>query len=288
MKPQTSVAPETDLSRKRHMHPKPNSPFPWPCRIRVCQAGIRAQVAAVVTVLAALMVLSYLAPSAEARETPVVEVGEGTVRVGDDVFAGDGCARVGDVVAGDCGESSETQQGDEPAGDKREEKTEQEEPKTDEEKPSDDDSGGTTIREETTDPETTGAGRGEGGTTSFFGGTTPAGATAEDIEACPTAPPDDAAPATVERAVDGDTVELQKPVDGYDKVRLIGVNTPEMEGEDGSPEPGAEKASEFTADALEGEEVVLETDEEVESRKPRSQRSTCSKPPRSASRLPAS
>jgi hypothetical protein len=37
-----------------------------------------------------------------------------------------------------------------------------------------------------------------------------------------------------------------------------------MEGEDGSPEPSAEQAAEFTADALEGEEVVLETEEEVE------------------------
>lgn len=249
------------------MHPKPNSPFPWSYRPRVCRAGIRAQVAAVATVLATVLLLAYPVPHAdaqEAQETPGVEVGEGTVRVGDDVFAGDGCARAGDVVAGDCGESSETQQGDELAGDKREEKTEQEESKLDEEKPSDDDSGETTIREETTAPETTGAGRGEGVTTSFFGGTTQAGTTAEDIEACPTAPPDDAAPATVERAVDGDTVELQDPVDGHDKVRLIGVNTPEMEGEDGSPEPGAEKASEFTADALEGQEMVLETDEEVE------------------------
>lgn len=254
------------------MHPKPNSPFPWPYRPRVCEAGIRAQVAAVATVLAAVLLLAYPVPPAdaqEAEETPGVEVGEGTVRVGDDVFAGDGCARAGDVVAGDCGESSETQQGDEPAGDKREEKTEQEESKPDEEKPSDDDSGGTTIQEETIAPETTGreitgAGRTEGGTSGFFGDTNQAGTTSEDTEACPTAPSEDAVPATVERAVDGDTVELQDPVDGHDKVRLIGVNTPEMEGEDGSPEPGAEKAAEFAADALEGEQVVLETGEEVE------------------------
>ena len=266
------------------MHPQPKPTSPWLYRPRVCQAGIRAWTVAFVVVLAVLLFLSYPALPAgaqekqEAQETPRVEVGDGTVRVGDDVLAGDGCARAGDVVAGDCGESSETRQGNEPADDEPKNKSE-EESKPDEEKTSDDNSGGTTIREkttapETTAPETTGGGttlqettvaeRTEGGTASLFGGTTQAGTTSEDIEACPMAPTDDATRATVKRAVDGDTIELKEPVDGYDTVRLIGVNTPEMEGEDGSPEPGAQEASEFTANALEEQEVVLETDEEVE------------------------
>ena len=246
------------------MHTQPKATSPWFYSPRCCQAGIRAWTVAFVVVLAALLFLSYPVPPAgaqEAQETPGVKVGDGTVRVGDDAFAGDSCARTGDVVAGDCGESSETQQRNEPADDEPKDKSE-EELKPDEEKPSDDNSGGTTIREETTAPDTTG-----GGTTlqeTTGAGPTEAGTTSEDIEACPTAPPDDAAWATVERAVDGDTVELEEPVDGYDRVRLIGVNTPEMEGEDGSPESGAQEASEFTADALEGQEVVLETDEEVE------------------------
>ncbi|MGB3682573.1 MAG: thermonuclease family protein [Rubrobacteraceae bacterium] len=202
-----------------------------------------------------------------------MEVGDGTVRVGDDVFAGDGCARAGDVVAGDCDGNSETPQGDEPTDTSRE-KAGQETSNSDGQKPSNDNSGGTTIQKGITAPETpgggttvqntTGVGRTEGRATSLFGETTQAGTTSEEIASCPTAPPEDAETAKVGRAVDGDTVELKEPVDGYDKVRLIGVNTPEMEGEDGSPEPGAKEASEFTADALEGQEVVLETDQEIE------------------------
>ena len=249
-----------------HQRPKPTSPSPY-CSL-ACQAGIRAWTVAVVAVLAALLFLSYPAPPADAQEaekTPGVEVGDGTVRVGDDVFAGDGCARAGDVVAGDCDEDSQAQQGSEPANDAPKEKAEQEESTSDEEKPSNDNSGETTIQEEITAPETTGGGTTvqedigaeptEGGTTAFSGGATQAGttsdATSDDIESCPADPPDDATQATVARAVDGDTVELKEPVDGYDRVRLIGVNTLEMEDEDGSPEPGAQEASEFTADALE-------------------------------------
>ncbi len=75
---------------------------------------------------------------------------------------------------------------------------------------------------------------------------------------CPIGPPTDALEATVTRAVDGDTVEIEEPVEGVDAVRLIGVDTPEMEGEGGDSEPYAEEAARFTADALEGEEVLLE------------------------------
>lgn len=259
------------------MHPQPQPTSPWPYRPWSCLSGVRAWIVAVVAILAALVFLSSPAPPAgaqEAQEAPGVEVGDGTVRIGDDVFAGDGCARAGDVVAGDCGERPETKPGDEPAGDDPEEKSETEESTSDEEQPPGDNPGETTILKETTAPEnpgggttvqvTTGTGGGGGGTIAFSGGTVRAETASGAIEACPAAPSDDAATATVARAVDGDTVELQEPVNGYDTVRLIGVDTPELEGEDGGPEPGAEEASRFTAEALGGREVLLETDEEVE------------------------
>ncbi|MGF1472712.1 MAG: thermonuclease family protein [Rubrobacteraceae bacterium] len=226
-------------------------------------------------VLAALMFLSYPSTPAEAQETPEtpgVEVEDGTVRIGDDVFAGDGCARAGDVVAGDCDESPESQGKDQrqegPADDTADKKDAHEEAGADEEQPSEENLGGTTVQEESTTPRTTGSGTTVGrtlGTESNSDATTRAGTTAgESLAVCPTAPPEDAAPATVAQTVDGDTVELKDAVDGYDTVRLIGVDAPEMEGEDGSPEPGAEKASQFTTDSLEGREVLLETDEELE------------------------
>ncbi|MGF1472818.1 MAG: thermonuclease family protein [Rubrobacteraceae bacterium] len=187
-----------------------------------------------------------------------MEVGDGTVRIGDDVFAGDGCARAGDVAAGDCGEGSGNQ----------EKSQEQKEAEPDEDQPSESSTGGTTVQKDSTAPQTIGGEttvENTAGTESNGGTTAGAGTTeGEDIAACPVAPPEDAAPATVARAVDGDTVELEEAVDGYDTVRLIGVDTPEMEAEGGTPEPGAEEASQFTAESLEGEEVVLETDKEVE------------------------
>jgi hypothetical protein len=42
------------------------------------------------------------------------------------------------------------------------------------------------------------------------------------------------------------------------------MDTPELDGKDAGPEPGAEEAKAFTAESLEGKEVTLETDEEVE------------------------
>lgn len=242
------------------MDPQPLPTSPGLARPEIYQRGIRVWRIGVVAVLAALLFLSYPVVSAEAQETPEtpgVEVGDGTVRIGDDVFAGDGCARAGDVVAGDCGEGSKNQ----------EKSQEQEEAKPDKAQQSEDKTGGTTVQKESNAPETTGGGTAVENTagTESNGGTTAGGTTErEDIASCPVAPPEDTAPATVARAVDGDTVELEEAVDGYDTVRLIGVDTPEMEGEGGSPEPGAEEASQFTADTLEGEEVVLETGEEVE------------------------
>ena len=253
------------------MYPRPQSTSPGLSRPAPYRCGIRAWGIGILAVFAALLFLSYSVMPAEAQEipeTPGVEVGDGTVRIGDDVFAGDGCARAGDVVAGECGKGSESRAQERPDDNTAEKKDDQEEAETDEEKSPEDNLFGTTVQEESTAPEAPGGGttvEQTAGIESNGDATTGAGTTArEGVAACPTAPPEDAAPATVARAVDGDTVELEEAIDGYNTVRLIGVDTPEMEGDGGNPEPGAEEASQFTADSLEGEEVVLETGEEVE------------------------
>jgi len=50
---------------------------------------------------------------------------------------------------------------------------------------------------------------------------------------------------TVERVVDGDTIEVRPAIDGIEDVRLIGIDTPEKFGTDG-PQPLAEAATDFT------------------------------------------
>ncbi|MDQ3317309.1 MAG: thermonuclease family protein [Actinomycetota bacterium] len=79
---------------------------------------------------------------------------------------------------------------------------------------------------------------------------------------CSTAPEGETLEATVERTVDGDTLELAEPVEGVSRVRLIGVDAPELKGEGGESEPHAEEAG-FTASELESERVLLELDEET-------------------------
>lgn len=81
-----------------------------------------------------------------------------------------------------------------------------------------------------------------------------------DEEVCPVGPPEDAIPATVERVVDGDTVDLLEPIEGARRVRLIGVNTPELDGR----EPGSREARDFTTEELEGREVLLKIGENPE------------------------
>jgi len=70
---------------------------------------------------------------------------------------------------------------------------------------------------------------------------------------------DEAAPydTTVTRVVDGDTVDISPSVEGFARVRLIGVDTPETHF--GTQPYGAE-ASEFAKRHLEGKDVVLELD----------------------------
>ena len=75
------------------------------------------------------------------------------------------------------------------------------------------------------------------------------------------APPfsfDSARPYAVERVVDGDTLLLADDT----RVRLIGVDTPEMGRPNLPPEPLAAEASEFTRRQVEGREVRLEFDRE--------------------------
>lgn len=235
--------------------------------------------------LAALILLTALVDPARAQNGSGVEAGQspsadGAASAGDEVFAGDGCARAGDASAGDCDEDSGKDKGKD--GDAAGGNT-----KTPEEASNRPQNGGGG-----TEP---GAGEDTSGATGTTGSsepdenmdrTTVMGSTGPDLDettqkalpgsegtgttasgepaACPVAPPEDAQAATVARAVDGDTIELQEPVDGYDRVRLISVDTPEMGGEDGPPDAGAEEAKAFTAEVLEGKEVALETDEEVE------------------------
>lgn len=65
--------------------------------------------------------------------------------------------------------------------------------------------------------------------------------------------------ATVERVVDGDTIEVK--IDGEKfKVRLIGVDTPETKHPRKPVEPYGKEASECTKKKLDGKKVYLEKD----------------------------
>jgi micrococcal nuclease len=90
--------------------------------------------------------------------------------------------------------------------------------------------------------------------------------TTDEDETGSTVPEDDSGlhPVTVERAVDGDTLQVSPRVEGADTVRLIGLDTPEMATDEAPiPEPLAEEAAAFTAESLEGHEVLLELDEDL-------------------------
>lgn len=199
-----------------------------------------------------------------------IKVGGGEAIAGD-AYAGNGCAKAGDVTAGDCdgkgaqnGGSQDGRPGNGGSGnggeaappEEDEDETSAPESTTEESTREEPASEGTTsegtILEETTLLEETTQGE-----------TTSSPETAPDeAPLCPTAPPEDAVEATIEGTADGDTLALAEPVEGYDTVRLIGVDTPELEGEDGQPEPFAEEASDFTAEELEGQKVLLQIGEE--------------------------
>lgn len=67
---------------------------------------------------------------------------------------------------------------------------------------------------------------------------------------------------TVVRAVDGDTIEL----DGGERVRLIGVDTPETVHPEKPVERFGKEASEFTKRMCEGKKVRLEFDQDTKDR----------------------
>ena len=68
--------------------------------------------------------------------------------------------------------------------------------------------------------------------------------------------------ATVDRVVDGDTVEVRPAVPGTESVRLIGVDTPETVDPNEPVQPYGPQASAFTKSQLEGERVTLIFDRE--------------------------
>ena len=69
--------------------------------------------------------------------------------------------------------------------------------------------------------------------------------------------------ATVRRVTDGDPFRISPEIDGKDRVRLIGVDTPETDPERGA-EPYGEEAARFTRYGPEGTDVALEFDAERE------------------------
>src|SRR5829696_4654735 len=67
---------------------------------------------------------------------------------------------------------------------------------------------------------------------------------------------------TVERVVDGDTIEVNPAVSGTQDVRLLGVDTPETVDPNEPVEPYGPEASAFTKRQLEGKRVTLTFDQE--------------------------
>ena len=61
----------------------------------------------------------------------------------------------------------------------------------------------------------------------------------------------------VTRVVDGDTVDISPSVEGFSRVRMIGMDTPETHF---GTQPYGKEASEFAQRRLEGKDVVLELD----------------------------
>ena len=70
---------------------------------------------------------------------------------------------------------------------------------------------------------------------------------------------EDSQQVSVTDVVDGDTIDVSPQVDGIKRVRLIGVDTPEVFG---GVEPCGPEASAFTTEQLEGEDITLEFDED--------------------------
>lgn len=67
---------------------------------------------------------------------------------------------------------------------------------------------------------------------------------------------------TVDRVVDGDTIEISPAINGKEDVRLIGVDTPETVDPGEPVQPFGPQASRFTKRQLEGKRVTLEFGQE--------------------------
>ncbi len=245
--------------------------------------GTRLLVLAAAAVVVALLLAAAPARAQQAdapdpKEMPEatgVEAREGSPRVGDgsvetsdggrSIRVGDGCVLIEDeggeeLAVGSCdeGEDAEGRSG---GGDITEES------RRDEERAAPQNTTERSVIEETIPEGTAPAEKtdfeeptvSEGPVREETGPGDDGGADAE----CPTAPEGETFEATVERAVDGDTMELAEPVNGVSRVRLIGVDAPETEGEGGESEPYAEETGDFTASKLEDERVLLELDGET-------------------------
>lgn len=187
-----------------------------------------------------------------------VNAGDGEVSInGGEAYVGDGCVRAGDVVVGDC------EDGTEGGGDLTDV------PEMMPETTSQEGEGTTETTQESTAFEVTFS---EETTTEATEGAIPEDAPEQNEAACPTGPTGTTHEASVTRAVDGDTFEISDEIEGTDQVRLIGVDSPETnaveddsggadEG-DGKPEAGAKEAMRFSAETLEGQDIVLEPGED--------------------------
>lgn len=226
------------------------------------QLRLAVAVAAVALLLATAPVWAQEAEASDLGETPEVDGGTAETSEGSrSVRVGDGCVRIRDeggedLTAGSC-DGADDAGGRSGGGNDA-----TSEPRRDGKRIPTHNTTGRTVTEETI---VEGAAR--PGATDLEEPSAPESTAPEEMEpadaGCPTVPEGETIEATVERAVDGDTLELAEPVDGFSQVRLIGVDAPEMEGEGGEPEPYAEEAADFTGSELEGERVTLELDEEA-------------------------
>ncbi|MFC4075732.1 thermonuclease family protein [Salinithrix halophila] len=72
--------------------------------------------------------------------------------------------------------------------------------------------------------------------------------------------------AKVTRVIDGDTIEVKTESGSQEKVRLVGVNTPETNHPKIGVEAYGKEASHFTKRRLAGQDIALETDTEKRDR----------------------
>jgi micrococcal nuclease len=211
--------------------------------------------AALALLLAALcaLILAVILPGAALAQAPFGNQGGGAVSIGGGaVYAGNGCAKAGSVVAGECGgaKASGKQDGSKHGASHSGSSGAKEEPSDtpSEEQYAKESTSEEVILEQTSPEATSGL---------------PSETASQDDGGCASEGPEDkTVAADVERAVDGDTIELGEEVQGTDTVRMIGVDTPETVDPKGPPEPGGAEAFSFTAESLEGERVRLEIGED--------------------------